>query len=388
MIKNSHYSQKTMRIAYVFNQPSFLGGGEISLAELIRSNDKERIEPIVIVPARGEIEEKYRNENIKVIAISFPMLKYSFTGTSFLAVYRLIQVIKKNRIDIIHTNGSRASFYSGIAGRLLRIPMVWHVRETIKDIYFYDALLAMLSTVILCVSQNVKTKRFKRFGNHIFNKIHVVYNGIDTVRFQRSSFIRKSIRRELGIGENEILFGIVGNIYPLKGQDHFLRGFARAREKASNLSAKAIIIGKILDPPFRNELSQLAMDLNLNHHVIFHEYSDKINEILCAMDVFVLFSDREGFSRSILEAMSTELPVLASNLGEIEEAITDGKNGFLFERHDTEGIASAIITLSRDKTMRSTMGEVNRRRAKDYFSLENHRLTIEHIYRELSSETV
>ena len=95
-----------------------------------------------------------------------------------------------------------------------------------------------------------------------------------------------------------------------------MKALAKAKAHRPDLVAKALLIGRPLDSSFNEMLHQLVIDSDLNGDVIFLDYSERILEILSALDVFVLPSQREGFSRSLLEAMSIGLPVLATKISE------------------------------------------------------------------------
>ena len=109
-------------------------------------------------------------------------------------------------------------------------------------------------------------------------------------------------------------------------------------------------------------------------------YSDKIVEIFSALDIFVLPSRREGFSRSLLEAMSSGLPVLATKLSEIEEAVPNGENAILVNFNDVENLAAAIIQLYEDEKLRTKLGARNRKRVVGEFDLLSYAKTTEYIY--------
>lgn len=385
MIKSCFKENQKKRIAYIYNHSFFLGGGEISFFELVRSINRKAFEPVIIVPASGEIEEMYSKKNEVVFVSPFPPLKDIITGTPLYAIKKLITILKQRRVDIIHVNGSRACYYSGWAGRMLGIPVVWHVRETQKDIFLYDGLLSLLSNVIICVSKSVRSKRFERFGKITNKKINIVYNGIDTSKFSKSAKDRQYIRDRFFLKEDEVVFGVVGNIIPRKGQDFFLKGLARAKELKPDLSDKALFIGHHLDPSFSKMLNQLVLDLNLKDTVLFRNYSNEITGIYSAIDIFALPSKSEGFSRSLLEAMSMSLPIVASKISEIEEAVVQGENALLVECSDIDQMAAAIIKLSEDEVLKMNMGEKNRKRAVEHFDLQSHVKAIEKIYTRLLS---
>ena len=257
-----------------------------------------------------------------------------------------------------------------------------------QDFFLYDGFLGRLAKGIVCVSKGVQVKRFGRFGKWIQDKIFVVYNGIDTNKFTKRETEREKIRTELDLAENEILFGVVGNIIPLKGQDFFLQGVARAKKCKPDLPVKTLIIGRVLDANYNEKLLQFVIRKGLEDIVIFQNYSEKLTEIYSALDVFVLLSQREGFSRSLLEAMSSDLPILATRIGEIEEAVVDGENGFLVDYSDVDKLAYAIIELSENKNMRREMGQYNRRRATADFDLKSHVESTQKIYDEILTQSV
>lgn len=374
------------KIAFMFNQSFFLGGGEVSLYDLIRTLNREHFSPIVFQPAAGAIEEKIQSLGIPAQVSPLPPVKNAFPWLPLSALWQLLAVLRVYKPSIIHANGSRACFYCVLAGRLLGIPVLWHVRETIKDVFLYDRLLFTLSRAVVCVSDSVKTKRFASLRDRWKGKIHVVRNGVDSSIFHRNPSSRERVRRELGIEESEILFGVVANYVPLKGQDFFLQAAAALRNSDPALPFKVLLIGRPIDTLFLNRLRNLATELRLDDKVLFREHTDRIAEIYSALDVFVLPSRREGFSRSILEAMSTGLPVLATQLSEIQEAVVEGQNGLLVPHGDVETLRRAALTLAKDRGLREAMGALNREKVEDEFSLIAHARSMETIYSQILSE--
>ena len=252
-----------IRILFVFNHHFFLGGGEFSFFDLIRSLDRKTFEPVVIVPSKGEIECRINELGIPVYELPFPSLKDLLFIRPLLALSRLISFLRLKRIHIIHANGSRACFYCLLAGQALGIPVLWHVRETIGDYQLYDGLLLFLSREVVAVSKGVKEKRFSRFPQWLSRKITVVYNGIDTNKFVKRQRFREEKRKELGISEKDLLFGLVANFIPLKGHDFFLHAMAKAKLCEPALELKILFIGRALDRSYRRKLGDLVIRLSM-----------------------------------------------------------------------------------------------------------------------------
>jgi glycosyltransferase involved in cell wall biosynthesis len=377
---NSPPRRTKKKIAFIFNHHFFLGGGEISFFELIRSLDKDGFEPLVVVPGEGEIVERFAGIGIPAFALPFPPLKEIFSDKPLMALLKLINFLKSKRVNIIHANGSRVCLYSVLAGRTLRIPVFWHVRETVKDFFLYDGLLLAFSKIVISVSESVKRKRFERFPIRLRKKIKIVHNGIDIEGLRTKEDTREQARRDIGAGENEVLFGIVANYIPLKGQDFLLRAIGSIIERDSNLPLKVLLVGRTHDLPYYQRLERLVSEMGLGKKVIFMGFTKNISAIYAALDVFVLTSKREGFSRSVLEAMGAGLPIVATRLQEIEEAVRDKHNGFLVDYGDIDNLASAILRLLKDASLRSKMGHANQERVIEKFSLEFHARSIERLY--------
>jgi len=377
-------ARKPIRIAFVFNHHFFLGGGEKSLALLIDNIEQSTFDPLVIVPGRGEIEQYFMEQSKPVSMVPFAPLKEILRGPPLASLLELVSTLRRNRIDIIHANGSRVCFYSVLAGRLLGIPVVWHVRETIRDYLFYDAFLALFSKKIVCASRSILEKRFRTSHPWIRGRAVIVYNGVDTTVFRQDSESRAKKRRELGIGDEEVLFGLLGNIISLKGQDFFLRGLAEALRNRPGLSAKALIMGRTLDKIYSDHLHRLVCRLGLEERVLFREYHPRVLDMLSSLDVFVLPSQREGFSRSLIEAMSVGLPVVATRLSEIEEAVIEGENALLVDFGDTGQMALHLMGICEDAFLRKSMGERNRLRTVEAFDLSLHIRSMENLYRKLA----
>jgi glycosyltransferase involved in cell wall biosynthesis len=372
------------RIAFVFNHSYFLGGGEISFTALAEGLEKTAYAPLIVVPGKGGIQEHFLARGYPVAETTFPPLKRLFPAGPLAAAFRLASRMKRGQVNIIHANGSRACLYSALAGRRLGLPVIWHVRETIRDYLLYDAFLVLLSKVVVCASRSILEKRFLSLHPWIRNKAVVIHNGVETAAFRRDGEGRARRRGELGVRDDEILFGILGNLIPLKGQDFFLRGLAEALKRRPGLPAKALLMGRALDNAYADRLRRLVRHLGLGKRVLFEDYHQRVLDTLSALDVFVLPSQREGFSRSLLEAMSVGLPVVASRLSEIEEAVPEGENALLVDFGNSGEMAAQLVAMSEADTLRKTMGERNRIRAEECFDLHRHVLAVQTLYRSLA----
>lgn len=380
LLPKSAKNSDKIKIAYLFNHHFFLGGGEISFYELIREIDNEVFEPVSLLPEKGDLSERLSSLDLKTHITKFPPLKQIIF--KFREFINLIWVLKNEQIKLIHANGSRVCFYACLAGRIIGIPVVWHVRETVKDHFCYDGLLALLASKIICVSKGVKRKRFKRFGLWVKKKIVVIHNGVDTVKFKMNNNERKYIREKFGVDPKVTLIGIIGNIIPIKGHDFLLKGLLKTKMMKPDLLLKLLIIGRKTDSEFYQKIINFIFKNNLNKNVIIEDYSTNVNEIFSAIDILALPSQREGFSRTLVEGMSIGLSVVGTNLDEIKEAVSDNNKNFLVEYNDTGMLAASIVKLAKDKNYRVNMGLQNRNRVIELFQISKHARLVEKVYKE------
>lgn len=361
-------------ILYVENFSEIIGGGQISLLALLEKLDKELFNPIVVCPSRGSLPEALKRLNIEVKIIEMHRLKRFPILNVVKSILRIRKLIREKNIDLIHSNGSRACFYAGIAARLERIPLIWHVRIADRD-NLLDRILAGLSAQIIAISEAVN-RRFIWMKDRKA-KVKTIYNGIDLARFN-SSLSGEKIRKEFGLALQVPLVGAVGRLDWYKGYPYLLKA---ARKVVDNIPECCFLI--VGDGEKRRELEALTKELNLNKNVIFAGHREDITQILASLDLFVLASVSEGLGRSAIEAMACAKAVVVTNAGGLSEVVEDRVTGLLISPADPAALCKAIVTLLKSKDESQRMGLAGRRRAEKLFDIKVHVKKIENLYIEL-----
>jgi glycosyltransferase involved in cell wall biosynthesis len=169
--------------------------------------------------------------------------------------------------------------------------------------------------------------------------------------------------------------GTVGRLDPVKGQATLLRAFARVR--SDHPDATLVIVG---DGPCRGELATLVtgLELTTSAHLVGERHD--IAALLRALDLFVLPSIAEGMSNTLLEAMATGLPVVATRVGGNGQLVEHGVNGTLVPVQDPSALAAAIGGYLADPGRGARHGEASRRRAVERFGLDHMRAAYEELY--------
>jgi glycosyltransferase involved in cell wall biosynthesis len=200
----------------------------------------------------------------------------------------------------------------------------------------------------------------------------VLSSGVDTERFRPPADPHPPKRPVLGC---------VGRLDPVKAHDVLIEAFARVADNG----ARDLELRLLGDDPCRSDLERLVRNRGLADRVRFLGMAPDIPEQLRALDLFVLASHREGRPTSIMEAMATGLPVVATQVGSIPELVADGRTGLLVKPGDVADLARAIGTLVADNALRRRFAEEARRVAVAELSLDRMVEQYAAFYRDVSS---
>ena len=203
--------------------------------------------------------------------------------------------------------------------------------------------------------------------------IHVIPFGIDCSMFRKKEFRH---------ADKKVQIGFIKHLEPRYGPDHLLRAMAIIVKQYQDVELTVVGHGKMMDT-----LKELSIHLRIEKHIGFTGYIpyEQIPEILAGMDIFVMPSvEAETFGVAAIEAQAMEVPVVASNIGGVPEAVVDGKTGILIEPGNVEQLAEAIIKLVKEPELRQRMGEEGRKFVLRNYNIEENVRLFEQLYQNLS----
>ncbi|MCK4261031.1 MAG: glycosyltransferase [Halanaerobiales bacterium] len=349
------------------------GGAERVLANIVTRLNKEKYEVEVWCLVRGgKIAEELREKRIKVRVLNLS------TYHDPLNILKLTSLLRREKVNILHTSGYFASTFGRISGLLVKVPIVFaHPQST----YFYyqkkhlltENFLSRFTDKIICCSEAVKNwaKDYERIRE---NKLITIYNGINLEEFKKV-VNSKEVRKELSLTGKERIIGTVGRLEPVKNPDLLLRATSLVKKRFPNL--KVLFVGK---GSLRDSLEKLAEGLGLKENIIFAGEKKNVFPFLSLMEVFILCSNIEGLSLALIEAMSAGIPVIGTKVGGIPEIIENGINGILIPPDNPEAFAEAIIYLLNHPEEAKKMGERGKEICKNKFSSEMMVEKIEELY--------
>jgi glycosyltransferase involved in cell wall biosynthesis len=188
-----------------------------------------------------------------------------------------------------------------------------------------------------------------------------------------------ALRRELGLPIDGILFGTVGRLDPVKDHRTLLHAFAPIARL--DCPAYLLIVG---DGPMRDDIGALVAELGIGNKVFLLGERQDIPKLLKALDVFTLTSIAEGISNTVLEAMASGLPVVATRVGGNPELVEHGRTGQLIASRDVPGLTSALEAYLNDSSLQQEHGRAGRARAVEHFSLDRMAQQYADLYRSMA----
>lgn len=349
-------------------------GGQESLFHLACGLGSFGVFPQVLVPAEGSLARSLRARGVRVHVLPLPRIRAAGAPRVALALHRLLRLVDRLGIDLLHTDGPRNTVYAGLVGRLRRRPVVWHVRASTPDPY--DALLARLSSRLVLVA-GALASRFPSPAAR--RKIRVLHNGVDLDRFRPGKDRGPAEGRPAATA---LRIGTVGRVEAEKGILDLLEAFRRLGEAAP--SARLLVAGGFPDSAYLRRCLEFCRQAGIGGRVEFLGAVQPIEEFLRALDIFVLPSTAaEAFPRAVLEAMACGIPVVATASGGVPEAVEEGRTGFLVPPGDPEAMADRMRRLIEDPGLRLRLGRGGRLRAEALFGVENNTSRTVRVYEEL-----
>lgn len=359
-------------ILYIITLPD-LGGAQVHLYEVISKLPKNII-PYVIIGKKGWLSEALKKININLYIIS-ALVRQISPKNDIKAIWDVKKIIREIKPDIVHCHSSKAGCIGRVAAKFCNVSTVftahgWAFTEGVspKKQYVYknlEKMMAKWTRKIICVSEYDRQIALKVMPEYK-NKLVTIHNGIPD---KDIAFINQ------GTSVNLVM---IARFSPPKNQQVLIQALSRLCKEGFNFNLT--FVG---DGPKFALVKQLAEDLNLNQSVEFLGARTDVEEILAKQDIFLLISNWEGFPISILEAMRQSLPVVASDVGGVGEAIEDRKTGFLIPRGDIDALVDCLKKMYEDKNLRDSVGHAGRICYEQKFTSEKMMQKILKVYEEV-----
>ena len=266
--------------------------------------------------------------------------------------WRLSNLFREHKVDVVHCADLLAAHYAAVAGKMVGLPVVCHIRARFDAISQRDCSFLWPVNSFVFVSSDTRAHFGCATGRR---RGSVVYDGIDVVGHKNALEDRRSVREEFGIAATAPVAAMIARIAPVKDYLTLARSARRILDEQPD--ARFLVVGDHTSAGAREHYEDVVAALrenNVEDAFIFTGHREDISRILSAIDVFVLSTHLEGLPLVILEAMAHGKPVVATAVGGVPEIVIDGETGLLVPHQDPEALARSVVRLMRDPEPRET----------------------------------
>lgn len=356
-------------ILFMASDNNCSSGAFLCMVDLNCELNKRGVSTLVVLPTYGSGEELLQTNHIDYTYILSEdwLVKDDGSdskdfGENDNAVGAIRELIRKCRVKLVHNN-TTYTYVGAVAARKENIPVVWHLREYIKEqgYWFYDEEKAFQlinrSNAVIVVSDYIGMS----YGKICASIVHKIYDGIDTEIFY--------CRNHELMAEEKLKILMPGMITPLKGQGQLLE--AALLLKQQGYSEFEIVFVGNENPEYASELKRFIKENGLEDNVSFYGRSSEIVKWYLWADMVVVCSGAEAFGRVTVEAQLTGCLVIAADRGATMEIIEDEKTGFLYQYENISDLALKIRDAFKDKDGARKIAALGRERVKELFTKEH-----------------
>lgn len=316
----------------------------------------------------SNLAEKEKQENefgIKIHQISFE--RSPFNLKNFYALMQLNKLMRQEKFDIIHCNTP----IGGVLGRIIGVKYKCKIIYQAHGFHFFkgssiiswllyypvEKILSRFTDVLITINKEDYLIASSKF---YAKKVELIPGvGIDLSLYKKLEVEEINLKKLLGLTDLDVVCISMGDLILRKNYKTAIE----AIYKANNKNIHYLICGK---GPEEQELKKLCKKLNIVDQVHFLGFRSDIKQLLCICDIFLFTSLQEGLPRSMMEAMASGLPCVASKIRGNIDLLEDGRGGFLVEPTDSENFAQKLNLLANDMNLRTKMKKYNLKRVTKF----------------------
>lgn len=374
---------------------AILGGSERSFMDLVeKATPQQRQNFLVVLPSQGPLHQALLEKAPELPVVHIPLPIFFSKGTRklpfwtliaaglslpflFLYLLKLLRVIKRFSPDVLYTNGLKCHLLSLVIKKRFPVKTVWHMQDFFPQLKYVKVYLKLIGTepeMIICNSKNVQDELSKTIPSVWKTDLITVHNSVDLQQF----FPRTPLNSE------SVIISMVAMITPWKGQDIFIEAVDELHRLNPNLNFKCQIIGDEAyqtygEGGYKAKLMDRVEALGLSHKIKFLGLIKDIEQIYQNSDIVVHCSKNpEPFGRVIIEAMSSECAVIATEGGGVSEIITHNVDGLLVPPSAPSELRHALENLCTDQALRHQISKAARKTVERNFSADQFSKSIFH----------
>jgi glycosyltransferase involved in cell wall biosynthesis len=355
------------------------GGAETQALDVCRNASRFGVEITLVTTRGGPLENEFRASGVEFIKLErrFPVDLY--------LVSQLRRIIKERAIPIVHGYQAVEGIHLYLAARGLNVKKVLSYQGFVADRKNRLSLKFLIPRMDanVAVSRGLQEWLAETDGLDTTKNFSVIYNGADPARLRPAG---RSLREELGIENNAVLFGMTGNFYrdPRKDQLTVCRALSRVLEAIP--TAHCVFAGGI-EPGAEDKMADclnVCIENAIADRVHFLGSRSDVPDVLNALDVFVFSSLQEGLPVAVTEAMLAGVPMIVSDIEPLLEASGNGEFAEVFPVRDVDALAEKMIDLGSNAGKRAALALRAKAFAGGNFSIDAHFRELLKLYNSLA----
>jgi glycosyltransferase involved in cell wall biosynthesis len=389
--------ERNMRKILAVSSSAGLLGAARSFELLINHLDQDKWLPIVVCPSEGPLVNRFRQSGVRVEVIEKdprinaqcldgPAFRLSLDLFLRLAsrwkyLRRVQRLIQKEAASLVYLNTVRnatTAWAAWLSGK----PIIWHIREVANQFRGINKLrlisLLRLADKVVVVSHH--NRQLMQDLGVAADKLVTIHNAVDLNYFSPPIQRDDALSAQLGILPQDLVIGIVAQWSKRKGVTQFLEAAGQLKEHHANL--KFVLVGgpSPSEPEQAVKIRELVQELGLAPLVSLVGEQEDVRPYLGLMDIFVMPSLGEAFTRVNLEAMAMGKAVIATDVGGTREGVAEGETGFLVPPDNPAAIVAKVRLLLANPELIQTMGRKGRERVEKFFTVEEYGRKVEAVW--------
>ena len=339
-----------------------IGGLEQIVISLVKNSAPDRFRHLVYcLGSGGTLADELRKNGFPVTAMNKP------EGLSLTLPLRLMRLFRREKVKVVHSHNYGALVYGEVAAKLAGVAGTVYTshgrRSAHQKINPYLVRYFNYVNKAVGVSEDTTDLLMETSGFPL-DRTMTIINGLDVKRFGGAVDVQRK-KEELGIAGAEHVIGIVARLSADKDHKSLLEAYALILAKRTDITL--LIVG---DGPLKNELLHKSTELNLGPKVVFLGDRLDVPEILKVLDLFVLSSVTEGLAVTLLEAMASDLPIVATEVGGNPEVVVHDETGIIVPPQNPARLAEAMNWMIDHREEAARMGRRGKERVIEHFSIE------------------
>lgn len=385
-----------VRVLFPFAGGDLVGGSHQSALRLAAGLDRHRFEPVVLVHGEGGKVARFATQNgLDPIRVDRPGIiapRYSrrpgdasAPGYLLTGVPRLARLLRRWKIDIVHTNDGRMHLTWALPARLAGCRLIWHHRGD-PGAAGVNRVAPLLAHRVVTVSDFSRPARPIR---PLGDRLRVIRSPFDTPTDQPDrAACAQALRARIGAAPDAVVLGYFGALNERKRPDHFVRAIAATCSALPGRDIHGAIFGRPErdGDPVEQDLRALAQSLGIADRIHLMGHVSPVEPVLAGVFALLVTARGEPFGRTLIEAMHLGTPVIATRHGGNPEAIEDGRNGFLVDPDDPAAFTAPLARLLDEPGLTDRITAAART-GLDRYSTAEHLRRVQALYDEVLERT-